>query len=195
MQNHWANYSSSHLAARGLIIGEEIGSRYYFYPERTMTRADFMLFLLAITESNEDATLEIPNVTFADSDTTPDWLNEAAKIAYAKGIIKGSAAGNKVYLNAYSPLTRTEAVVMINNVLKPSNTNEALKYSDLKSIPEWGLQAVKNLTSYQIVQGSDNMFNPSRIITRGQAAELCFKLIKQMEKDALFSNTNSEDIK
>ena len=195
MQNHWANYSASHLAARGLIVGEEIGSRFYFYPDREMNRSEFILFLLAITESNEDANIEIPNVTFADSDNTPDWLIEAAKLAYAKGIIKGSAEGNSIYLNAYSPLTRTEAVVMINNVLKPANSTKDLTYADLKSIPEWGIQAVKNLTSYQIIQGSGNEFDPNSVITRGQAAEMCFKLIKQMEKDALSSNTISEDVK
>lgn len=190
MKNHWANYSASHLAARGLIVGEEIGSRFYFYPDKEMDRSTFILFLLAITESNEDANLEIPNVTFADSKDLPDWLIEAAKLAYAKGIIKGSAEGNKIYLNAYEPLTRTEAVVMINNVLKPSNSSEDLKYSDKNKIPAWGTQAVKNLTSYKIIQGSDGTFDPNSIITRGQAAEMCFKLIKELEK-----NDISTDIK
>lgn len=185
LQNHWANYSASHLAARGLIIGEEIGNRYYFYPDRNMNRSDFMLFLLAITESNEDAEIEMPNVTFADSDTIPSWLVEAAKLAYAKGIIKGSAEGNSVYLNPYSSITRTEAVVMINNVLKPANSTDALTYSDASAIPEWGLQAVKNLTAYQIIQGTGAEFDPNSNITRGQAAEMCFKLVKQLEKDAL----------
>lgn len=190
MKDHWANYSASHLAARGLIIGEEIGSRFYFYPEREMNRSNFILFLLAITESNEDANLEIPKVTFADSDTLPDWLIEAAKLAYAKGIIKGSAEGSKIYLNAYSPLTRTEAVVMINNVLKPTDSKEDLKYSDTNKIPAWGTQAVKNLTAYKIIQGSNGTFDPNSIITRGQAAEMCFKLIKQLEK-----NEVSTDVK
>lgn len=183
MKDHWANYSASHLAARGLIIGEEIGSRFYFYPEREMNRSNFILFLLAITESNEDANLEIPKVTFADSDTLPDWLVEAAKLAYAKGIIKGSAEGSKIYLNAYAPLTRTEAVVMINNVLKPTNSTDDLKYSDTNKIPAWGIQAVKNLTAYKIIQGSNGTFDPNSVITRGQAAEMCFKLIKQLEKN------------
>ena len=195
MQNHWANYSASQLASRGLIVGEEIGSRFYFYPYREMTRSEFILFLLAITESNEDAEIEIPKVTFADSDTTPDWLIEAAKLAYAKGIIKGSAEGNSIYLNAYAPLTRTEAVVMINNVLKPANSTNDLTYSDIKSIPEWGLQAVKNLTAYKIIQGSGNEFDPNSIITRGQAAEMCYKLIKQLEKDALDAGTPVTDVK
>ena len=182
MQTHWANYSASHLAARGLIIGEEIGNRFYFYPNREMTRSDFILFLLAITESNEDASITIPDVTFADASSTPDWLIEAAKLAYAKGIIKGSANGNQVYLNPYNALTRKEAVVMINNILKLTNSTDALTYTDASTIPSWATQAVKNLTAYKIIQGnSSNEFRPNKIITRAEAAEMCYKLIKQLE--------------
>lgn len=186
MQNHWANYSASHLAARGLIIGEEIGSRYYFYPERQMTRADFILFLLAITESNEDATIEIPKVTFADEDTTPDWLIEASKLAYAKGIIKGSAEGDKIYLNAYNTLTRKEAAVMLDNVLTLTDSTDRLTYEDTSLIPEWATQAVKNLTAYKIIQGdSENKFSPNKSITRAEAAEMSYKTVKQLEADEM----------
>lgn len=194
MQTHWANYSASHLAARGLIVGEEIGSRYYFYPDREMTRADFILFLLAITESNEDATIEIPAITFADADKTPAWLTEAAKLAYAKGIIKGSADGNKLYLNPYHTLTRKEATVMINNVLKLTDAKDNLTYVDATDIPSWASQAVKNLTAYKIIQGdSENKFKPNKVLNRAEAAEMCYKLVKQLEAEEM-PNT-SGDIK
>lgn len=186
MQDHWANYSASHLAARGLIIGEEIGSRFYFYPNREITRSDFILFLLAITESNEDANLEIPNVNFADADTTPDWLVEAAKLAYAKGIIKGSADGNQLYLNPYKALTRKEAVVMIDNILDLTDSTDNLTYADASSIPDWATQAVKNLTAYKIIQGNaSNEFKPNRVISKAEAAEMCYKLIKQIEAEGM----------
>lgn len=198
MQEHWANYSASHLAARGLIIGEEIGSRFYFYPNREMTRSDFMLFLLAITESNEDASIKIPEVKFADETTTPKWLIEAAKLAYAKGIIKGSADGSNLYLNPYHSLTRKEAVVMINNVLKLTNSTDNLTYTDASTIPSWALQAVKNLTAYKIIQGNDtNEFSPNKIISKAEAAEMCFKMIKQIEASdmPIVSGDVSGDIK
>ena len=43
-----------------------------------------------------------------------------------------------------------------------------------------------NLSSYQIIQGDpDNKINTEKITTRGEAAELCYKLLKQLETDAL----------
>ena len=183
MQDHWANYSASHLAARGLIVGEEIGNRYYFKPNTLTTRGDMMLYLLAITESNEDASLEIPKITFADETLYPTWLLEAAKLAYAKGIIKGSAQGNKLYLNLYDTLTRVQACTMVNNVLKGKSTTENLTYTDKDQIPSWGLEAVKSLTAYKIVQGDGSHFRPNSNITKAETIEICYKLLKQLELD------------
>ena len=147
MKDHWANYSASHLAARGLIIGEEIGNRFYFKPEKTMTRGEFMLFLLAITESNVDAEIDVSKVKFVDSSSTPDWLLEAAKVAYSRGILKGSAEGEKIYLNLDRTITRAEAATMISNVLGDKDSTKEIKYKDVGMIPSWALKAVKNLSA------------------------------------------------
>ncbi len=193
MKTHWANYSASHLAARGLIIGEEIGNRYYFCPNRQMTRGDFMLFLLSITESNIDAHVDVSDVKFADSDTTPDWLLEAAKVAYSRGILKGSSANGKIYLNLDKPITRVEAVTMISNVLNDKSSTANITYTDVSSIPSWALQAVKNLSAYKIIQGDTaGTFRPTSILTRGEGAELSYKLLKQLEINSL---TESGDLK
>lgn len=192
MQDHWANYSASHLAARNLIVGEEIGSRYYFRPNTITTREDFMLYLLAITESNEDAKITIPKVTFADEKIYPSWLLEAAKLAYAKGIIKGSSSENKLYLNLYNSITRSEAAVMINNVLKLTANSEELKYSDKNDIPTWARPAIKALTAYQIMQGDGANIRPNSLITKAESAELCYKLLKQLESDTWKSSASGD---
>ena len=193
MKDHWANYSASHLAARGLIIGEEIGNRFYFKPEKTMTRGEFMLFLLAITESNVDAEIDVSKVKFADSSSTPDWLLEAAKVAYSRGILKGSAEGEKIYLNLDKTITRVEAATMISNVLGDKDSTKEIKYKDVGMIPSWALKAVKNLSAYKIIQGdAAGTFRPMSRLTRGEAAELSFKLLKQLEQNSM---TSSGDIK
>ena len=193
MQNHWANYSASHLAARGLIIGEEIGNRFYYCPEKMMTRGDFMLFLLAITENNLDASVDVEDSLFADKDMLPDWLLEAAKVAYSKGIIKGSSQNGKIYLNLDKNITRAEATVMISNVLDDKSSTENITYKDVANIPTWAVNSVKNLSAYKIIQGdSAGTFRPMDILTRAEGAELSFKLLKQLEVDSL---TGSGDVK
>ena len=116
-------------------------------------------------------------------------------------IISGVSKDNSLYFNPNAWITRGEAFVMINNALlvktKMTNTNEKLNYTDSTSIPSWALQSIKNLTAYQIIQGdSNNAINSSKTTTRGEAAELCFKLLKQLElNDLKDSSTASGDLK
>ena len=59
-------------------------------------------------------------------------------------------------------------------------------YKDIDEIPEWAMQAVKNLSAYEIVQGNaQNEFKPNRILTKAEAIELTFKLVKQLEADSM----------
>ena len=60
-------------------------------------------------------------------------------------------------------------------------------------IPSWALKAVKNLSAYKIIQGdAAGTFRPMSRLTRGEAAELSFKLLKQLEQNSM---TSSGDIK
>ena len=132
-------------------------------------------------------------IKFADEDLMPDWLLEKVKFAYNMKLISGVSDGKALYFNPDSFITRGEAFVMINNALliktKTSNVEGRLNYSDAESIPIWARQAIMNLSSYQIIQGnSNNNINTSKIATRGEAAELCYKLLKQLETDALNSS-------
>lgn len=206
MQSHWANFSASHLAARGMIIGEEINNDFYYHPDKTMTRAEFLLFLLAILDVEDyDVAMisevsgdseESEKVNFADKDDMPDWLLEKVEFAYNMKLISGVSKDDSLYFNPDTPITRGEAFVMINNALliktNTTNTEGRLNYTDADNIPSWARQAIMNLSSYQIIQGdSDNNINSNKITNRGEAAELCYKLVKQLEADAL----NSGDLK
>ncbi|MBQ6860527.1 MAG: S-layer homology domain-containing protein [Clostridia bacterium] len=184
MQEHWANYSASHLAARGYIIGENINDEYFYFPDREMTRGDFLLFILSLVEPT--SAVQIDDVKFADDDLYPTWLLEKAKTAYAMGIIKGSGSEGLTYLNAYHKITRAEAFIMISNLLISDNliVNAAddIDYADKNTIPSWALQSIKNLSAYKIVQGDSNKnINPLDTINRGEAAELIFKVLKEMD--------------
>lgn len=194
MQQHWANYSASHLAARNYIVGEKIAGDYYYYPEKVMTRGDFLVFLLSIVDP--DGTAEEADVTFADADTIPDWLLKKAKVAYNLKILNGVGTRSALYLYPDRTITRSEAFIMLDNALAAfadyKDTENDVSYLDKAEIPDWALQAIKNLSSYKVVQGSYNYINPNGLVTRGQGAELCYKLLKELETSKL---TPEEDVK
>ncbi len=199
MQDHWANFSASHLAARGMIIGEEINDDFYFCPDKDMTRAEFLLFVLSIVDANDtDYSGENMEIKFADEKDMPSWLLEKVTLAYNMKIISGVSDSGTIYFHPNDLITRGEAFVMINNALlmktNSSNTSSRLNYTDADNIPSWALKAISNLTAYKIIQGdSNNAINTGRTTTRGEAAELCYKLLKQIETNSL--NSNSGDLK
>ncbi len=195
MQEHWANYSASHLAARGLIIGEEIDEHYYFCPDKEMTRSDFLLFLLSITGNNSSGE---SNFKFADEDKMPSWLIKNVHLAYNMGIIKGVGSENNVFFYPDKKITRAEAFVMIHNALNAeanvTNTSGDTKLLDDSQIPDWSRNAIKTLFDYKIVIGdTEKKINATGILTRGQGAELCYKLLKEFETQAMNSTTPSGD--
>ena len=159
MKEHWANYSASHLAARGFIIGEEINSEFYYFPDKTMTRGEFLLFLLSIVDPTDSAAEA--DITFADEKNVPNWLLSKAKNAYELEIISGVGNKDSLYLYADKIISRAEAFVMINNALLAMtdmvNSTESLKYNDVSAIPSWANQAIKNLSSYQTSQFSSSV--------------------------------------
>ena len=53
------------------------------------------------------------------------------------------------------------------------------------TIPTWAAQSVKNMTCYGIIKGSANQFMPDEMVTRAQAAELCYQTIKYLSNQNL----------
>jgi len=180
--NHWVNFSAGKLADRGVIIGEKIAGKYYFYPEKVMNRAEFNLFLNAALGIDSD-TLGAEPAGFDDEDKIPIWALHEARAAKKKGLINGAKVGNKLYYNAYDKINRLETLVILHNALKPAANNEApLEYADKDKIPSWAVQYVKNMRSYGIMKGyPNNTIAPFETITRAQAAELLHQLVKYKE--------------
>lgn len=180
--NHWASFSAGKLADRGVIIGEKIAGKYYFYPEKQMNRAEFNLFLNAVLEIDSD-TLGAEPAGFDDEDKIPIWALHEARAAKKLGLINGAKVGNKLYYNATGKINRLETLVILHNALKPqANNDDPLEYADKNLIPKWAVQYVKNMRSYGIMKGNpNNTIAPNDIITRAQAAELLYQLVKYKE--------------
>ena len=116
---------------------------------------------------------------FADQNV-PAYMLRQAIAAYESGLIAGVQRNNGLYLNPFEPLTRAEAIKILDNglALKAFSTR-ALDFADADSIPLWAKQAIQNLEAYGIVRGfDDNTFRPYSTVTKAQAAELLYQVFK-----------------
>lgn len=181
MDNHWAAYSAGLLATKGYFIGEEIGDRFFFYPDKVMSRIDFILMVNSIFGVKaKDSTKNNP---FSDKNV-PNYILRHAIAAYEEGIIYGSESGGKLYLSPYEKITRAEAIKILDNALKlkyPSRDDA--EFYDSNSIPKWSRQAIQNMEAYGIIRGfSDNTIRPYEHITKAESAEMVYQTLKYLEK-------------
>ena len=57
MNNHWAEYSANQLAEHELLRGFKIGNKYYFYPDETISRGDFIMYVVTLLEIDASSSL------------------------------------------------------------------------------------------------------------------------------------------
>jgi len=177
MLEHWGAYSAGMLGAEGIIVGEDIGGHFYFYPEKVLTRIDFIILANSVFGiKTKDSLAGNP---FNDTNV-PSYMLRQAIAAYENGLISGKAENGQLYLRPFDTLTRAEAIKILDNGLKLKHSStETLSFNDSASIPDWAMQAIKNMEAYGIVKGfEDNTFRPYSTISKAQAAELLYQVFK-----------------
>ncbi len=77
-------YAATALSENSVFTGELIGSSYCFFPEKKVTKGEFLGMCLALKGV---APLQASAASgYADSDTTPAWLRACCTAAWANGL-------------------------------------------------------------------------------------------------------------
>lgn len=180
MQTHWASYPAVKLTERDVLKGERIGKRYYFYPNTKMRRIDVVEYMLAALNADFNDVNKNETHIFEDSTDSPEYINNAGYLANKYGFLSGTRNGAKIYFYPYKYINRAEFIYMIDSAMKGKTQNgDEIKFADNGNIPDWAAQSVKNLVGYGIVKGfEDNTLRPYDGITKAQAAEMLWQMIK-----------------
>ncbi|SHH51765.1 S-layer homology domain-containing protein [Sporobacter termitidis DSM 10068] len=175
MADNGSYYSALVLAEKGILTGEKLGSEYFFRPDATVTRGEFLAMCLAM-----DDTKTLPGITrtgFSDDASIPMWVKPYVSTALMSGIITGFRDGDGQLIFApQEPITMSEAAVVLNNVLKVSDV-EAVDAISQDVCPAWAYQAEVNLSACNILQPAAVQAVP-QVLTRAQAADM---LVASME--------------
>jgi len=179
MKNSWASAQAEYLFENDLIKGECLNGNHYFYPEKNITRGEFITYISEVLMLPD--TEKIPD--FKDKNDTPEVQLTHAARAYSKGIINGSGEADGLYLYPSDNLTRIEAFHIINNILKKDSfPTPKMNFSDAYTMSENDLDVISHLVSKGFIKGySDNTIRPYTKLTREQAISLIYTLITNSE--------------
>jgi hypothetical protein len=128
-----------------------------------------------------------------DSDIAAEYKPYVTK-AYELGIIRGIPTETGLYFEPNSEITRAEAAVIINSILKiPASGNSTRAvFVDAVFIPDWAEDDVAALNSIGIIRGDENgSMNPNGFVTRAHSVQMLASMIdytdSQTRRGGIFS--------
>lgn len=191
LNGHWAKDAILKLWKKGIVEGE--GNR--FYPNRALTRAEFVTMLErqfplpvvsgrapnagACAQSSRSATDGAGtscSVSFSDL-KDGHWAYDTLTKAYQNGLLDGYADGT---IRPDQPITRGEAAVLLDRVLWP-NDKAGSAPGPFADVPSslWSAPSINHLKAKGIVEGvTSNRFAPERAITRAEMSAILDRLMK-----------------
>ena len=172
MQDNPSHYSAVKLHEKEVLTGEKIGDRYFFFPDRQVTRATFLKALNAALCETDSLEVCVNSGLQNDGDI-PNELKSYVKWARDREIIT-----EKIW-KPDEVLSRAEAVVLIDRAVDIENVKSAaLPYSDKTDIPSWALQSYMNLQAYKMLDFYDGLMKPAAALQNDHMADLLWQVWK-----------------
>ena len=183
-----AHKAAIRLAEEGIFVGEYRNGQYFFHPDQTVSRAEFLSLTMAAAglEPMEDVTV----TGFSDDAAIPTWAKGCVSAALKAGVVQGSkdASGAPVF-GAEEAISQGEATVMLNNLLNVADVPLEV-FSAQGSELHWASQAAANLAASGVLREEHvNSAALGDTLTRADAAELldgALDVLEAREDDGWF---------
>ena len=162
--------AAQHLAEAGIFTGAQIGENYYFEPDRTVSRSEFLALAL------ETAGREVTDVTmtgFCDDEAIPTWAKAYAAAGVAEGLVGGVSTDEGAAFQWEEPITFNQAAAILNRLLAVEDVDLAAWYADREAAPSLAAQAVANMEAVSVLSaGSFGSAEMGGTVTRADAAQM-----------------------
>lgn len=156
------------LTEAGVMSGVQIGNQHFFYPERTVTRAELLVMAMNAAGITDVPACEATG--FADDAEIPSAMKGYVSAAYTMGYISGTLKDGKLCFLPGEEINRAEAAVMISAILGEKSSGVIPTFADGAEIPVWAQEAIYTLNVLGVMNATDGYISPTSALTREQAA-------------------------
>lgn len=143
---HACRFEAEWMRNTGLFVGEEVGGNSCFYPDKTVSREEFLTMVIKVLdiplENMDNAQLPV---------TTPQWLKPYLTAAQRSGLMTNWEATGTMS----DPITGAEAAVILQNALDLTVSSKMLEAEQTAvqdtDIPTWAQASLTVLSENGIV--------------------------------------------
>ena len=156
------------LTEAGVMSGVQVGNQHFFYPERTVTRAELLVMAM-----NAAGITDVPacdTTGFDDDADIASAMKGYVSTAYTMGYISGTLRDGKLCFLPDEEISRAEAAVMICAILGEEESELSPTFADGKDIPVWAEEAVCTLNVLGVMNATGGYISPTSSLTREDAA-------------------------
>ena len=162
-------FEAEWLRNTGLFVGESVAGESCFFPEKTVSRGEFVSTLVQALGIPTDTA----SYTAMPADT-PDWLKPYLAAAMRAGLTADLPVKESGSFDADQPITGAEAAVMIQNALDLSVSQTALETVSAEgadeAVPAWAAASVTVMNENGVVLAAD------QALTRGELAKALYRV-------------------
>lgn len=164
------------MNAVGVMSGTQIGDDFYFYPDRTVTRAEFVGMALKAAGVRPDTSAK--ETFFDDNDKIPKSLVGYVATAQRRAIVNGTFTGKALNFRPNDPVTRCEAAAILAKLIGENCVQSATPvFADNSSIPVWARSATVCCVGLGILDKKGDNFAAKDSLTRREVAMALMRLM------------------
>ena len=168
------------VTEKAIMSGSQVGDSYYFYPERTVNRAEFLV--MAMNAAGITGVPECEKTVFADDAEIPANMKGYVAAAYRLGYVTGSQKDGQLCFLPNDALTRAQAAVILDRITAPGKAAVIPTFADKSEIPVWAADAIYSLSAVGILTPTGDRITPTDAVTRAQAAQMLSSLMRYREE-------------
>lgn len=171
----WAKDAILYLLNNKVVNGKEEGK---FCPNDNVTRAEFVKMLMLACKITADGSVK---KEFTDVPAS-HWAYEYVNIASSRGLVNGISVAE---FGAANNMSREDMATLGYRILTyfgtiPQGQSPDSKFTDFESFSDYASDAILMLNKYGYINGyPDNSFKPKNTVTRAEAAQFVYNLVKE----------------
>ncbi len=162
-------FEAEWLRNTGLFCGETVSGQSCFFPDKTVSRGDFLAMAVKVLE------IPVEEMDYSQIPTdVPLWLKPYVGAAMRAGLLSGLPETESGAFLPNDPITGGEAAVILQNALDLSTETQGIMQEE---IPAWAATAISVLAD----NGIQTSYNQP--LTRADAAQILYT-VRQLWADA-----------